>query len=137
MKKIITLFSLVLFNICLFAQQAPPKPTKKQSIAMQKRAQTSAENLLKKEGEMQYKHFAVNNSTANTIMYVEFLSKKGNRYTIPCLFVSWTLSEDGKEGAIEVYKDSLEEDYPVLSFSISERPYFYTQAKSRQELSSK
>ncbi len=134
MKAFFTVIFLFLFCICSFAQEQvafTPPPSSDEAVKMQERADIPTSEILKREGYLEHKNFAVNRLTDYT-MYVEFLSKKGNRYTIPVVFASWQLSDDGSEGFIEVFKDSPMEGYPTLYFTLAAQPYFYKQIKVKE-----
>ncbi len=131
MKALFTVLVLFLSYCFSFAQEQvafTPPPSGEEQVKMQERADIPTAEILKKEGYIEHKSFAINRLTDYT-MYVEFLSKKGNRYTIPVVFASWQLADDGSEGFIEVFKDSPMEGYPTLYFTLADQPYFYKQIK--------
>lgn len=132
MKSLLLSLALLIFayNYCLAQEQVAFTPPPSVQKKMVDRSEKSTDELLKKEGFYEQKSFAVNRFQ-DTIMYVEFISNKGNKYTIATIFASWQLSDDGKEGFIEIYKDSPFEGYPTLYYTLADQPHFYTQAKTR------
>lgn len=126
MKRFLFALAAILFFAFANAQVAfVPPPEQQEEI--QKRADLTTRELLKKEGYLEHKSFAFNRENDYT-MYVEFVSATGQRYTIAAVFASWVIDEDGG-GFIELFKDSIIEGYPALTFSISEQPFFWKQLR--------
>jgi len=130
MKKSGFIIVLLFFATTVYAQNTvefTPPPSEKEAKKMAARAALPTSKLIKKEGKIEHKSFAINKD-ADYRMYVEFLSGTGRKYTIPAVFASWVVNENGT-GLIEIFKDSITEGYPALTFTLSEKPYFWKQLK--------
>ena len=126
MKRFLfALMAILFFNFAIAQVAFVPPPEQQEEI--KERTELKTNEVLKKEGYLEHKSFAFNRENDYT-MYVEFASSTGRRYTIAAVFASWVLNEDGS-GFIELFKDSIIEGYPALTFSLSEQPYFWKQLK--------
>lgn len=118
MKRILLFVGLILFFVSATAQVASVNTTDKNDVS-----------VMRFDGIVKHKSFVINREIGDYTMYVEFVTANGRKYSMPTIFATWELPKNGYDGYIELFKDSVFEGFPSLTFSLSEQPYFWKQLK--------